>query len=408
VSERRRIVLLAGLALAVRVLVLTVAGGGAEPYEYSQIARNLLAGRGYVYHHLGTDYRAFYSGVPYVLFVAGGYAVSPGSALGILVVQAFASAALTVAAFAIGRRVGGPTVGSVAAALVALHPGLLYYDTHKIHPLSLDALTIALTVVAVLRMREAMTGRAAALAGIAFGVALLQRGTMILVPCAAAGWLAVVGPRDRARLVRAGVPYALGALLIVAPWVGRNWVALGRPLLASVGSEALWRGNAPQSTGGSYALSGRTVLEEAPQILDAVRGRPELEQAAIFRTDALSNAAARPPDFMTRIGHKFVVFWSFGPTSGTLYPPRYLNLYAAYYAAVVVLALIGIVGMGAVRTWPPEALAGLLLVAAVALTVSLVQSVFYVELRHRWGVEAFVLIVTALGVTRTWRRLRGA
>jgi 4-amino-4-deoxy-L-arabinose transferase-like glycosyltransferase len=408
-TERRRIVLLAGLALAVRLLILTAAGGAerVEIYEYDAMARNLLAGRGYVYHHLGTDYRAFYGGVPYVLLVAAGYAISPGNRLCILLLQALASTGLTVAAFAIGRRIGGLTVASVAAALVALHPGLVYYDTHKVHPLSLDALTIALAVVALLRMRETMTSRAAAVAGIAFGVALLQRGTMVLVPLAVAGWLAIVGPHGRARLVRVGVAYALGALLVVAPWVGRNWVVLGTPLLASVGPEALWRGNAPHSTGGSYAHSGRTVLDEAPQIREALRGRTELEQAAIFRAAALSNAMARPLDFLGRIGRKFLMFWSFGPTSGLLYPPLYLYLYAAYYAAVVILAVIGLGGVGATRTWPPEAFAGLLLLAGVAMSVSVVQSVFYVELRHRWEVEAFVLIVTAVGVIRMWQALRG-
>ena len=405
-TERRRIVLLAGLALTVRLLILTAAGGagGAESYEYGEMARNLLAGRGYVYRHLGTDYRAFYGGVPYVLLVAAGYAISPGSALCILLVQALASVGLTVAAFAIGRRIGGLTVASVAAALVALHPGLLYYDTHKVHPLGLDALTIALTVVALLRMRETMTGRAAALAGIAFGVALLQRGTMILVPLAVAGWLAIVGPHGRARLGRVGVACALGTLLVVAPWVGRNWVVLGTPLLASVGPEALWRGNVPHSAGGSYALSGRVVLDEAPQIRDALRGRTELEQAAIFRAAALSNAAARPLDFLGRIGRKFLMFWSFGPSSGILYPPIYLRLYAAYYVAIVILAVIGLGGIGAPRTWPPETFASLLLLAAVAVPLSFMQSVFYVELRHRWEVEAFVLIVTALGLVRVCGR----
>jgi 4-amino-4-deoxy-L-arabinose transferase-like glycosyltransferase len=411
VTDRRRIVLLAGLALAVRVLIVSAIGsaGSAQPYEFDDIARNLLAGRGYVFLHLGTDYRAYYGGVPYVALVAASYATDPASAWGILLVQALASAGLTVAAFAIGRRIGGPAVATVAAILVALHPGLLYYDTHKIHPLSLDALMIALTVVTLLRMRETMIARAAALAGIAFGVALLQRGTMVLVPLVGAGWLVMVGPHGRARLVRLGVAYALGALLVVAPWVGRNWIVLGTPLLASVGPEVLWRGNAPHSTGGSYARAERTVLEDAPQLREALRGRTELEQAAIFRTAALSDASAHPLDFLGRIGRKLVMFWSFSPTTGILYPIRYLYLYGAYYVAVVILAVIGVVGTRLAQT-PPNALPTLWLLAAVAASVSFVQSVFYVELRHRWGVESFVLVVAALGLVRVWQAFvdRGA
>jgi 4-amino-4-deoxy-L-arabinose transferase-like glycosyltransferase len=408
VTDRRRIVLLVGLALAARLLILAEGGTArVHGYEFTPLAGNLLAGRGYVYHHLGTDYQAFYGGVPYVLLVAAGYAVNPRSSLWILLIQAVAAAGLTVAAFAIGRRFGGPTVASVAAALVALHPGMLYYDTHKVHPLSFDALVIALTVVGLLRLRETMAGRAAVLAGLAFGVALLQRGTMILVPVAAAVWLVAVGPGRRARLGRVGVAYALGALLVVGPWVARNWVVLGTPLLASVGPEVLWRGNAPQSMGGSYTRSGSTVLDAAPELGEAVSGRPELEQAAIFRAAALSNAADRPLAFLWGIGRKFLLFWSFGAGTGREYPAVYLYLYGAYYAAIVILALIGLAGMGAVRTWPSGAFATLALLAAVALSVAFVQSIFYVELRHRWGVEAFVLVVAAPGLIRVWRAMRG-
>ena len=80
-------------AVVVR-LTLVAAGGPPETFEYDELARNLLAGRGYVYHHLGdAPFRSFYSGVPYVALTAAMYGLAPGGRTAMLVAQAVVSAA---------------------------------------------------------------------------------------------------------------------------------------------------------------------------------------------------------------------------------------------------------------------------------------------------------------------------
>jgi 4-amino-4-deoxy-L-arabinose transferase-like glycosyltransferase len=409
VDDRFRLLGAVALAMLVRVVVIALTGGGngVEVFEYDQIARNLLDGRGYVYTHLGTEYRAFYSGVPYVALLAAGYALSGGGVLAALALQTAASAALTAVAFVIGKRLGGEGTACLAAVLVALHPGLAFYDTHKIHPLSVDALAIAVAALMLLRLRDTLSTGAALLAGLTFGVAVLQRGTMILVPFAAVLWLASVEPRSRARLVRLGVAYAVGAVLVVTPWVVRNWVVLGTPILSSVGAESLWRGNAPHSLGGSYVAPGQTVLQAAPVLRESLRGRTELEQSAIFQAAAEADAAGNPAGFAMRIVRKLVIFWSFGPVSGVQYPSAYIYIYAAYYVGLVALAVVGAWRIASARRGDPMAFPTLLLIALVALGVAVVQSVFYVELRHRWGVEAFLLTVAAAGMAHLWSAVRG-
>ncbi len=75
-------------------------GAGVEAFEYDSLARNLLEGQGYVHHHLGTDYFAFYSGVPYVWLLAAGYALGAGSVVAALALG-FTSAASLVLPVAI-------------------------------------------------------------------------------------------------------------------------------------------------------------------------------------------------------------------------------------------------------------------------------------------------------------------
>src|SRR5438094_10240401 len=53
----------AGIAMR---LALIVSGGAPERFEYDVLARNVIAGRGYVYDQLGTPYRSFYAGLGYM------------------------------------------------------------------------------------------------------------------------------------------------------------------------------------------------------------------------------------------------------------------------------------------------------------------------------------------------------
>jgi hypothetical protein len=173
-----------------------------------------------------------------------------------------------------------------------------------------------------------------------------------------------------------------------------------------VGAESLWRGNAPHSSGGSYVGPGRTVLEEAPALREALRDRTELQQEAVFRDAAFADARQDPGRFLWGIARKFLIFWSFGPVSGVLYPAAYLYIYAAYYAVIVALALAGTWLVLGARSDRPDSRVPLGLIAVVLLCVSLVQSVFYVELRHRWGVESLVLAVSAVALARLWTIVR--
>ncbi len=396
-----------GLALLVRLAICVSTGtAGVEAFEYDSLARNLLEGQGYVHHHLGTDYFAFYSGVPYVWLLAAGYALSAGSVVAALALQAAASAALVAVIFSIGRRLGGPATARLAAGLVALHPALVFYDTHKIHSLSFDALSIALAVLMLLRLRDAMDTRTALLAGAVFGIALLQRATMIAEPLVAAAWLVAVRRRTSVRWLRLGVAYGLGALVIVSPLVIRNWLVLGTPLLSSTAAESLWRGNAPHSSGGSYLLSGQTVLDAAPAVRGAVYGQPELRQAEIFRQAFNADAGSDPARFVRKVVRKLVIFWSFAPESGITYPGYYFYLYASYYAVGVALAVAGAISVVGARRLRPAAFETAMLLCATAVAVSLVQSIFYVEVRHRWGVEALLVSFAAIGLLRAWEASR--
>lgn len=373
-------------------------GRSPEPFEYEVLARNLLAGRGYLYTHLGADYVSFHSSIPYVLLTALVYVVTNGAQTAMLLVQSLTSALLALVMNALGRRLVGPAVGGLAGALVALHPGLVYYDTRKLHPLSLDALLIAGATLAIYHLVTSSSARSGCVAGLLGGLALLERGSYILMMGAILLWVLWRGRARRTALTRSAA-FVLGAALMVGPWLGRNILLHGTPVVMTTTGEHLWRGNNPKATGSSLNLDGTPLIESVDtEFREKLRSLDEMGQMRLFGETATRYIMEHPGTFVHNVARRLLYFAWFSPTTGILYPPSYLRIYQVYYSLTLLIATWGMLGLFT-RWRAGDASSGLALtlLAGVWLSVGLTQSIFYVELRHRWGVEPLMLLLAATG-----------
>lgn len=400
---RRTLLTVVLLFLLVRLWLIFGISRGPEVFEYDELARNLLSGRGYVYNHLETPYRSLYSGIFYIWLTAGLYMAFPSGRVAVLVAQSIISAVLAVVIFHIARMLWSPVAGMFAGLLTVSHPALALYDTHKLHPLSFDSLVISLAVFALLRVRVSSSAATAVIAGLVVGAAILQRGSVILLVPLGMCWLWFFSQRDSQRLRRiAG--YVLGAMVVVAPWLTRSYVIHGVPFLISVTAEHFWTGNAPYSSGSNLLPSGQTVLDVAPAGFRAeLLTRDELGQSQLFWESALEHVRARPREFVLGIASKFLGFWAFSRQTGVLYPSLFFYLYTAYYLTVVTLAAVGAIRLVSAENSREATFPGALLILSVFLSVSLIQSVFYVELRHRWVIEPLLLSLSSVGLLCVWR-----
>ena len=212
------------LGLAVRLAYLIFATGKqplqSDAIQYFQIASNFAQGHGFSdrYPSLWVHETAFRPPI-YPMFLGVFFfffGPSAGLARGLNVVLGLGTITLT---FVVLRRYVSLTAATVAAVVVALSPNLIANDTYVLdEPLSLCFIIVLIW---------ALLARRWWLAGVLSGLLVLTRPSAQFFIVIVAVWVIVnVNWRVALRLV-------LIAGLVVSPWLIRNWVQLGEPVVVT-------------------------------------------------------------------------------------------------------------------------------------------------------------------------------
>ena len=222
--SRRSLILLAVGALVARLLYALVALRGYVPLtdadHYHEIATAVAEGRGLVHPFpTGVEHPTAFRPPLWPLLLGGVYAVT-GPSLGVAqVVTAVLGSLAAVGVALLGARLAGPVAGLAAGTVVAVHPVLVSGDAP---PLS-EPLGAVLLVGLLLAAAE----RRVVATGLLGGALLLTR------PSAQAAVLALLVALVVVWGVRRAVAVALVAALVTAPWLIRNVVQLGSPVLTT-------------------------------------------------------------------------------------------------------------------------------------------------------------------------------
>jgi 4-amino-4-deoxy-L-arabinose transferase-like glycosyltransferase len=208
--------------------------------------------------------------------------------------QVVVGALLIPAVGRVGGRAFGARVGLLAAAIAAFYPELVWFAAHFwSETLFLTLLWWAIERLVASDARG--SARAAAAAGLLWGLAILTRETILYLTPLAAAWLAW-SARPRADGKRAAW-FLLCAVLTVAPWTLRNWSA--------------FRAFVPVSTSGGLALfqgNARLSRQEVYDRYEAVHGR--IEQYRFARREGWKAIAQRQPTWaIEKLRDQMPNFW---------------------------------------------------------------------------------------------------
>jgi hypothetical protein len=375
----------AAAAVAARVVAWLWAtpGRALEPTEALVVAANLERGLGFVFVQYDAPYAAWKEPLWIALVALLRRLFGPGDGPVLALQWACGTGvALAVAALAL-RLLGSRRLALVAGVLAAVNPFLVHYDTRYAHPLSFDVLLFLLLVLAVGRATTEASAGGAAVAGFGCGLALWQRAT--LLGAAAGAWCAgalAAGRGDRARLVRLGLGSLALAAVLVAPWIARNQVVVGRPLLTSDFAHILWLGNNPLSNGTYGDAGGIRVFDVAPQpFRRTVIGQPEMVQHDVFLDGFRRFVREEPLSYLRLAFARVQGFFWYPPAAGVRHTGWRVTLYRVAYETLLVAGLLGLAlrlrrgGREAARTAAP-------LLGAV-LGLAAVHALSALDLKHR-------------------------
>jgi hypothetical protein len=304
----------------------------------------------------------------------------------------------------LGRRVGGETVGLVAAAIAAVTPNLWVNDG-----LVMSETVTGLAVVAALWFAFAFwdrpTRRRAVALGVLCGLAALARVEFVLfvvllavlVPCALrTPW------RDRLGLATAAV---LAALLVMAPWVGFNFVRFKDPTFISTNDGITLAGANCNATYYGSGI-GLWTLGSCTGSLNLPGDQSQVSSAYRHRAfNYIEHHEGRlPVVILARVGREWSLFRPLDMVAFNSGEDRErwvtrLGL-VAYYPTL--LFAIG----GAVVLWRRRTRLSLWVLGAAPIVVTIGAIITYGQTRFRAAAEPSLALLAAVGIVALLESVR--
>ncbi len=390
------------IAFAVRTLAVFILGRHITPelWEYDVLAVNILNGKGYVIENLNTYYKSL--GYPlYAYFSAFIHLVTGKNYFILALLNAFMSVAIVYLVYCIGKKMANKKVGLLSAVLVALHPGLIVYAT-KIHELTLIVLFVCLIFWLIISTDLRKLRNNVMIGGL-IGIGVLARPTMVFfLPVYIIFHALSLGSIKKA--VNNFFPVIIAAVLVLTPWTARNYLIHKRFIFITTSSaEHFWRGNNISASGGSLTADKKGIIEAAPKgFKDKLYSLNEIQQYDYFYGQAFRYIKSDVPHFIKMIGKKFFYFWWFSPQAGILYAGTWKVIYQWYYGALMAMFTAGLIMSARSKKINKPVVISL---AIFCIFASLLHSLYYVELRHRWGIEPFIIIIASYGMQGVFERL---
>jgi hypothetical protein len=318
--------------------------------------------------------------------------------------QRFATTLLGIATVAViglvGRRLAGPTVGLLAAAIAVVYPNLWINDS-VIMSEALACLIVAVALLVALQFDARPTLALAAGLGALAGLAALARSELglLAVGFAILAWLRSAGVARRALIP---INVVAAAILVVAPWSLYNLSRFERPVLLTTNDGTTLLGANCDSTYyddiGGWDLRCLGDLPPVGSVDASVPSEERRDQAVEYVTDHLGRL---PLVVAARVGRLLDVY---GLSSLVALDVGEEKAEWAVWAGIVcwwLLAIAAIVGWRALRhpgPGSPERDRARWWLAVPIFTVLLTAILFYGAHRIRAPAEPAVVVLAATGV----------
>ena len=317
--------------------------------------------------------------------------------------------------YLLGRELGGRGVGLGAAALHAVYPVTLYFESE----LMLDPLFTLLLQVALYRLilwHESGKPRDVFWLGLATGAAAITRPTAMILVVLAAGALAVLFLRRRiagGALVSQLFVLTAGVAILVGPIFARNLIVAGDPvLIASQGGINLYLGNNDAADGLSAVmpepLGHNWQIRQITYIAEEELGRTLTpgEVSSYWSGRAIKWIRENPGRFAGLFFTKlYFQFSSLEISNNRALGPFFQSVGLLRLNPLKFGFILGLAAIGAVALWRGREAAGRILLLFLVSYVA-VTTLFFVNSRFRLPLLPLYFILAVIGIRALWSLFR--
>jgi hypothetical protein len=289
-------------------------------YEMGRIGRALASGRGFADPFGAQTGVTAWEPPLYPLLIAAVFKVtgvySAASALILLTINSFFSAATCAPIFLIGRKCFSEKVGVWSAWAWALLPTVMYWSARWVWETSLAALLLTLIFWLTLRMEE-LPGMSPWMGfGLLWGVAALVNSSLLSFLPASGLWIVYRRSKFRRQWLAGSLVAAIFFLAGVAPWLLRNFEVFGKFIFirSNFGAE-LRLGNGPGADGTwmAYLHPTQNTFE-----LHRYQQMGELAYAETRKHEAFDFIRADGARFARLSLKRCIYYWAGRPRESTL------------------------------------------------------------------------------------------
>ena len=413
------------MALALRFVAIAIIGPDSHgPSYWSEsgvIAQNLLQGQGYTYDFYGLRMaQPLQSFMPplfsWLLYVCLRFGTQP--ALALTAVQAVLSSLTAVAIFLLAVQLSSRRAVALLSGLAATcYPVMVLTVTMPIS-LTLHLVLLAWALVLTMLLAQKPAGVLGLATGVLWGLLILGRpAALAFLPLVVLWlWWNHCSWED---LLKLGGLILVAVIVVLLPWMVRNYRIHGRLFLVSTNSGAtFWNGNNPFSTGTGHLVYTAKVDEYLGRAHDPTQPSvvqlqpyplpPDLQAEVATLSEieldrrqfqaGLAFIREQPRAWLTLMGQKAIGFLWFRRNIGARYDASWTAYYKPVYVVLVILLLVGLVVSA--RDWRRYSLFYMLFIFYTVVFVA-----YNVESRYRWEIEPFFLIFAALGMVEAYDRI---
>ncbi len=348
--------------------------------QYWQLGRNVADGTGFQLVFPANELHATAFRPPLYPYLLGGalkvFGVELDTGRRLSVILGVITAGLT---YLLVRRIAGAIAALVAGMVVALYPPLLANDTFM--------LTEPLSLTLLVGMLLALSHRRWDIGGLLCGLLILSRPSAQFILVVVAVWI----------LWQLGWKRALGfaavAVVVVSPWVIRNWVVMGSPVLVTsngFNAAAMYSPAANEDDGFVNPVYDPRFAEYQGDMADEAQWQADLQRLA-FRS--IRDDPWQVPRVM---GRNALSYFELQPSTNTTaeeFDGRNMDFRSATLPAFYVVTVVGLVGLALQRRRPM-----VVLVIALAAYFALSSLVFVAPPRLRAPFDLCCCIGVGLAV----------